>query len=477
MKTRSLSALLAALSFGMGGCALLPPEGKAPAMLAAPSLQGRAETARRTPASAPAEWPQARWWQDFGDAQLDSLIARALRDQPSLTVTQARLARARSAQQLADQESGIRYASDASAQRQHISANGLFPPPLGGSTLDQGDISLNAAYTLDWWGKNRALLAAATGEVRAAQAERAAAERLIAAQIAAAYFAWEGAAERLKLAAALVEKRRERLQLANSRLRNGLDSALPVRELAAQLAQDQDAARRLDYQARYQRYRLAALAGQGPDWAETLATPAPPPAHLTLPRAIPLDWLGRRPDLSALKWRAEAAARQIDMARAEFYPNIDLRLTAGLESVELGQWLSGQSRFGSFGPAVHIPLFNTSSLRARLSAREAEYAEAVGQYNSMVLEAARQVADSLAHLASLEQRRALQAEATQAVDAARRLQARRYARGLTDPAALLDADIAALRQHDKETQLRSARTQAMVALFQALGGGYEPSQE
>ncbi len=476
MKTRSLSALLAALLLGVGGCALLPPEGKAPLMLAAPSLPARAGTAGRLPASAPAEWPQAQWWRDFGDEQLDSLIEHALLGHPSLTVAQARLARARSAQQLAGLESSVRYASEATAKRQHLSANGLFPPPLGGSTLDQGDISLNAAYTLDWWGKNRTLLAAATGEVRAAQAEQAAAERLIAAQVAAAYFAWGDAAERLKLATALAEKRRERLQLANSRLRHGLDSALPASELSAQLAQDQDAARQLDYLARYQRFRLAALAGQGPDWADTLAAPAPPhPERLALPRAIPLDWVGRRPDLSALKWRAEAAARQIDMARAEFYPNLDLRLTAGLESVELGQWLSGASRFGSFGPAVHIPLFNTSSLRARLGMRAAEYAEAVGQYNLMVLEAARQVADSLARLASLEQRLALQAEASQAVDAARRLQARRHARGLSDAAALLDADIAALRQHDTETQLRSARIQAMVALFQALGGGY--SQE
>lgn len=477
MKTRFLPALLAALLFGAGGCAPLPPEGEAPRLLTAPSLPAGGETAGPALRHAPAEWPQAQWWRDFGDAQLDRLVEHALLDHPSLTIVQARLARARATQQLAGLESSIRYTSEATAQRQRLSANGLFPPPLGGSTLNQGDISLAAAYTLDWWGKNRSLLAAATGEVRAAQAERAAAERLIAGQIAAAYFAWEDAAERLKLATALADKRRERLQLANSRLRHGLDSALPARVLEAQIAQDRDAARQLDYQARYQRYRVAALAGQGPDWAGTLVTPEPPPARLALPRTIPLDWLGRRPDLSALKWRVEAAARRIDTARAEFYPNIDLRLAAGLESVELGQWLSGRSRFGSFGPAVHIPMFNASSLRAGLGVREAEYAEAVGQYNSMVLEAARQVADSLAQLASLEQRQVLQADATHALDAARRLQARRHDLGLTDTAAMLDAGIAALKQHDQETQLRSARIQALVSLFQALGGGYEASPE
>ncbi|MEJ1958590.1 MAG: TolC family protein [Nitrosomonadales bacterium] len=98
--------------------------------------------------------------------------------------------------------------------------------------------------------------------------------------------------------------------------------------------------------------------------------------------------LAYRPDLVALKWRVEAAAKQIDVAKADFYPNVDLRLSLGLQSLDLSNWLTDKSWYDSVGPAIHIPLFNGRTLRTNLGIRETEYNAAVARYNQGLLVAA-----------------------------------------------------------------------------------------
>ena len=187
--------------------------------------------------------------------------------------------------------------------------------------------------------------------------------------------------------------------------------------------------------------------------------------------------LAHRPDLLALKWRVEAVANRIEGAKADFYPNVDLRLLLGLQSLDLGKWLTTKSWFGSFGPAVHIPLFNVNTLRTNLSIQESEYAAAVGQYNQSLIIAANQVADALTQVSSLDARERLQQTATASAEHAQHFQAERFESGLSDRLPVLEGEIAALAQHARESKLQADRKRAMSTLFMALGGGYKSSQE
>ena len=460
------------------GCAPLPPHAPPPAALLRPALTQVVNKAAAQPGFQTAGPLTADWWKAFNDPQLSRLIRSALRRGPSIKLAQARLREARQAARLAALDTTVRTDGNVSVVRERLSGHGFLPPPLSGGTTNNGNASVSAAYTLDWWGKNRAALAAAIGETRAAQAAAAAARLVLSTAVADAYLGLQGAHARLLLARRIIRKQRAQRDIAAARLRHGLSNALPVREAAQQLARGQDAARTLHYQTQVYRYRLAALTGHGPDWR--LVRHEPPArfdAPFPLPRRLPLDWLGWRPDIAAQRWRVEAAVQRIAAARAAFYPNIDLTAMAGLQSIELGRWLTAGSLLASVGPAVHLPFFDSHTLQAKLGQRRAEADAAIDQYNRQVLAAAEQVATRLAWLNTLNRRLALQRTATAAARQAERLDAVRFHAGLTDNRPLLAAEINTLGQRQRQSQLEDDRLRAIVSLIQVLGGGVRDDAE
>jgi NodT family efflux transporter outer membrane factor (OMF) lipoprotein len=470
--------LLGIIGLALVACAPLPAKSPPSPTVAKPELQQTLAAVAGDPAFDRAAWSGRAWWSGFNDKALDALVDMAIRDNPTLATAQARIEQARQAAHLVELESSIRFDSNVSVVREHFSENGLYPPPLGGLTTNEGDVSVGAAYTLDWWGKNRALLQSAVGESRAVEAERGAAELALAGEVVDSYFNWQDIAARVKLARQTVDKRRMALQLTESRLKRGIDSALVSSQMEVQLSQEQDNLKDLETQSRILRDRLAALTGNGPDWGVKLEEPVlSPGGSFPLPQKLPLDWLAQRPDLLALKWHAEAAANRIEGAKADFYPNVDLNLLLGLQSIDLSNWLMAKSWYGSFGPAVHIPLFNTRTLRTNLGIREAEYAEAAAQYNQELILAASQVADALARVSSLDAREKLQHTATVSSERSQHLQSERFESGLSDRLPALDGEIATLAQHARESKLQADRKRAMATLFVALGGGYESNRE
>jgi multidrug efflux system outer membrane protein len=171
-----------------------------------------------------------------------------------------------------------------------------------------------------------------------------------------------------------------------------------------------------------------------------------------------------------LRSRVEAAADLSAAARADFYPNLDLRLMVGLETLDLGTLFRADSLSASVGPALHLPIFNGQTLRAKLGMREADYAAAVAAYNRTILEAARQAADAYALVTSLDQRSQAQQRALQETEQTRTLAEHRQKLGLDGPLQALEANSAVLGQRMNEIEIQSARLRARVALFKALGG-------
>jgi len=455
----------------LAGCAQLPHDLPArPAMKTPVTVTTLAALAGASAQDSHQQALPQHWWLSFGLIDLNRLIETALQDAPDWATAQARLRTAEQDERLARLDAGVHYETDASIVRERLSKNGMVPPPLGGSTVTQTNITGNLSYTLDWWGRNRALVQAAGNELQAARDEAVAVREALAAAVADTYFAWGAVAERLAAARSLAQVHHTEHDLREARFGLGLDSALPLIDARKQLDLDQGGIHALGYLADSLRYRMSALIGTDPDHAAALPTPELDARLAPLPARLPLDWLARRPDVAALRSRVEAAADLSDAARADFYPNLDLRMMLGLETLELAKLFQAGSLSASIGPALHLPIFNTGNLQTKLALREADYAAAVAAYNRTILEAARQAADAYALIVNLEQRHQTQQQALRQTEQARALVAQRRTLGLAGRFDSLEADAAVLGQHLDEIEIRAARLRARVALFKALGG-------
>jgi multidrug efflux system outer membrane protein len=422
-------------------------------------------------------WPVQQWWREYHDPQLDELVKRALDDNPTLAVAQARLAGANAAVRAEQAEAGASAGFDASLNRQRYSATGLFPEPIGGAWFNDSTLQLQASYDVDWWGRHRAQIAAALGEANARQAEASQAAQTLAASVAQSYFRLQMLWARQDNTKALIAAEQQLLADRKARIAHGLANIDEQRSVEQELGTLDEQAERFAAQAAREREALRALVGADSTALANLERRAPAPAQAALPSRLGIELLARRPDLQAARWRVEAALGRAKASEAAYYPDLNLTAAIGLNSVSISRLLESGSRTLLAGGALQLPLFH-NGLDARLDAARAARDEVTADYNQSVLDAVREVAQEGVTLQGIaKQQRAHQ----QTVDATARLAANadaRFKRGLADRGALLEARLDVLRQQDTDLQLKDAQLQSQVALVKALGGGYraEPIQ-
>src|SRR6266705_562090 len=184
-----------------------------------------------------------------------------------------------------------------------------------------------------------------------------------------------------------------------------LDSRVELKQVETSIPAARGRIVRLEEEIALARNQLAALAGEGPDRGLAIDSPSAKSVPIALPAALPADLIGRRPDVVAQRWRVEAARRDIDSAKAQFYPNVNLVALAGVQSVSLSKLLDRGSEDPSFGAALRLPIFDGGRLRGNLAAKDADYDSAVAQYNQMLADALREVVDQLASMRSLDAQR------------------------------------------------------------------------
>lgn len=465
-----LSILLATSLFGVSGCAQIPDLGPRPALK--PVDQLGSANSFSGPVMA---WPRDHWWQAYGDAQLDALIEEALRNSPDLKQAQARLSLAGATVQGAGAALMPEVTANASATEAKQSYNYLMPRavlPQGWN--DYGQATLNFSWELDFWGKNRSALAAATSEQQAAQAETAEARLILSTSVASAY------AELLRLftlrdsAASVQAIRSQTVDLVRNRYRLGLENLASVRQVEAREAQAEAGLQGIDERIALQRNAIAALVGAGPDRGLTISRPSARSLQTWgLPPNLALNLLGRRPDIVAARLRTEAASKRIDQQKAGFYPSINLVAFAGFQSLGINNLTKSGSDIGSVGPAISLPIFNTDRLQGQLRGARAEYDAAVAAYDATLTNALREVADVVTSRKALDGELAAANSAADAANAAYTIINRRYQGGLAtylDVLAAEDAKVLAERSV-ADMQLRALTLD--VALVRALGGGYQ----
>ena len=422
-----------------------------------------------------ADWPATDWWRGFNDPQLDALIDRALEGNPNLQLVAARRARAEAAAGLVDSANGPHLDLNVDSTRRRFSENAEIPPPYAGSTRSVSHFRLDGSWEIDFFGRNRAALAAAVGQVHAAEAEAQAARVLLAADVAQAYFRLATLRERRTVAEAMRRQRADIHELVASRVRAGLDTAVELRQAEGALPEARRDLASIDEQIALARHALAALLGEGPEALGDLAPAQAGSALPALPAALPADLLGRRADLVAARWRVEAATHNVESARAAFYPNVNLVGLAGFSSIGLDNWFKAGSRESGIGIALHLPIFDAGRLRANLGVGAAEADAALAGYNATLIQAVREVADQLASQRAVEQQIAEQQQTLAAAEAAFELARQRYAAGLGNYLNVLIAENNVLAQRRNATELKGRRMATQVQLIRALGGGYAGS--
>lgn len=475
LSLRSLRLGALVLALGLTACADMSGIAPATGRLRDNAALGL-PAATSAPAAAPASVVSAQWWRDLGDEQLDRLVAQALQDSPSLKSAQSRLLRALAVTEVADSASKPQLTGSLDLTRQLFSGNGLYPAPLAGNIWDSGTARLTGGWELDFFGKHRAALDAALGSANAAQADAQAAAVLLASQVTRSYLQLARLNDQLTVARRTLAQRDETLRLVRDRVNAGLDTRLELRQSEGGLPEARQQIEALQEQMVLTRNALAALVGDpklAPGiTAPTLAALKP----LAVPAQLPADLLAQRADVTAARWRVEAATKDVANAKTQFYPNINLVAFAGFNSIGFGKLLKSDSKEWGVGPAVRLPIFDGGRLRANLRTKNADLDGAIESYNSTVLDAVRDVADQVASTQSIERQRTEQRAAQTAAESAYEIALQRYQAGLGNYLNVLTAETSVLNQRRQAVDLAAREIDTQVALVRAVGGGYQPAQ-
>jgi NodT family efflux transporter outer membrane factor (OMF) lipoprotein len=328
-------------------------------------------------------------------------------------------------------------------------------------------------YEFDFWSKNRNRFRAAIGEWKARLAEQKQVELTITTTLAQAYFALVTAIEKQKLYEKLYQVRKDRLQLQKDMKAGALFSAFEpllgdeqVQEVAQSLATMED-------EIKLQSHLINILLGQGPDVDISLEVlPQNPPKTLPLPENLSIGLLSRRPDLMTQIWRADSLAHEVGVAKAEFFPDINLMAFGGIKSIAWNSLFLASSKSWGVHPTLSLPIYTAGEIRANVRAKKASFDQAIFEYNNLILTSAQEVADVLSKLQMAYAQKQQQIQKVQ--DRLKRwdLTALRCEGGLDSQFSFLDYEEKWIESRLEETDFTYHQYIFAVQLIKSLGGGY-----
>jgi NodT family efflux transporter outer membrane factor (OMF) lipoprotein len=457
----------------LSACATVPKLGMAPTVAPATAYDAARTLAATDPAAA---WPEGTWWRAYGDPQLDTLIDEALAGAPDIAIAAARV---RQADAYAQQAGAARLPSldvsgSVAATKQSYN-NGIPADFVPKGWNDTGRVQADLGFDLDLFGRNRAAYAAARSDADAARLDLAQARLTLSTNVAEAYADLAGLFASRGVLVSALGIRQQTEKLTSDRLTAGLDTQAELKQARSAVPAARADLAAIDERIALTRNRLAALLGKGPDRGLAITAPTALIATRALPADVTTDLIGRRPDIVAARTRVEAEASRIKVARADFYPAINLSAVIGLQSFGLGNLINSGSTAGSVGPAISLPIFRGGELQGRYRGARASYDEAVASYDRTVTDAYRTVADAVVSQRAVavqlaEQQRAL-TDARGAYDVARL----RYEGGLSRFTDVLTAQDRALQAQRAVADLQARAFTLDVSLVRALGGGFVPA--
>ena len=423
--------------------------------------------------------PWIDWWTKFADPELDSLVGRALAANHELAVARARVREARAEEQIA--KAGLYPTVDlsAAALKTRGSAAGFgFPFGLPGAENNLFHLGFDATYEVDLFGGIRRSIEAAGALADATVDQRRAVQVTLLGEVARNYIGLRALQRRLDIARANLADQRQTLDVVQRRFKNGLAPNFDLVRATAQVAATESSIPPLEAGIQQTMFGLAVLLGEQPNALErelTAAAPIPP-VPPKVPVGMPSELLRRRPDVMGAERVLAAATAQQGVATAEFFPHLVLGGIAGVESRHTSDLFSQHqpsSGFYAAGPAASWTIFDGGKRVATLDLSKARVAAALASYEGTVLAALRDVESTLTSYSHDQARREtlnnLVAQNQEAVRIARQ----EYANGLIDLLDVLEVQRNLYAAQDALAQSDQAVSSDLVAIYKALGGGWE----
>jgi NodT family efflux transporter outer membrane factor (OMF) lipoprotein len=420
---------------------------------------------------------KGEWWSVFQDEELNALEKQALDANQTIKIADAHLEQARASAALQVATQFPTFSAAPGAQRQRLSgnrpANSNFPVR---SPVSQTNIVLpfTVGYEADLFGRRRRSIEAAQASYQATAADLENVRLVITAELAGDYFTLRQLDTELSILNRTVETLQKGLQLVDSRHQGGLASGLDVAEEETLLNTTRTQAVLLYQQRKQTEDAIAVLLGKpAPDFHfPQKVLNAEPPA---LDAGLPSDLLERRPDIAEAERQMAVANAQIGIARAAYYPSLNLFANGGWQAADIAKLLNVQSTFWAVGANVAESIFTGGARRAQTQFAKAGYDASVAAYRDTVLNAFREVQDDVTGLTVLDQ--AIRSQ-QQAVDASRRtldIATSRYVGGLVNYLDVVNAQQNLLNNEQELAVIRGQRLVTSVLLIKALGGGWDAS--
>jgi outer membrane protein, multidrug efflux system len=418
----------------------------------------------------------SEWWSIFRDPELNSLIDRAIQSNLDLQIAEARIREARaqrvvvaSAYYPEIDSSGL-YMRSRTSENANTSRASAVP---GGTNLFQA--GFDASWEIDVFGGVRRAVEAATADIAVAEENRRDVLVTLLAEVARNYLEVRGSQIRLGVAEKNIFTQQQALEIARARYEAGLSSELDVAQAQAQLSTTEAGVPVLETSLRLAIHQLGILLGQTP---ETLLDellpmgpiPVGPPA---IPAGLPSELLRRRPDIRQAEQELAAATARIGVATANLFPRFFLTGLVGQSSVSGSDFVQASSRYWTIGPTIDWPVFTAGRLRAQVQIQNEREQQAAIRYERTVLKALKDVEDALVAYSKEQATRDSLIQAVKANRQATEIANELYTRGLVDFLNVLVTQRAQYTTEDALAQSAQRVTSNLVALFKALGGGWE----
>jgi outer membrane protein, multidrug efflux system len=421
-------------------------------------------------AKGPAEWPSVDWWHGFKSARLDDYMAEAKQANFDLAAAIARVREADAQAEIAGAPLLPSIGASGAATHERTSAgSGQL------KTFTSFAPGLNASYELDFWGKNRAAAEAAVDTATASRFDQATVDLTIMTSVATSYFQALEFRDRLAVAQDNLTSAETILKGLQLQEQTGVANALDVAQQQTTVSTLYAAIPPLRQQLRQNLDALAILIGQPAESVDLtdgtlgdLAVPSVAPG-------LPSELLARRPDVAEAEAQLQSANANITVARAAFFPSIQLTGTAGFASTALGSVFNPANGLFSIGAGLTQPIFEGGALEGQLEFSKARYDELVADYKKSVISAFSNVEDALTAVQQTTDQLGRQESATAAARRAYEIAQSQLHAGTINILTVLNTEGALFTAQDALVQARLARLQALVSLFNALGGGWQQS--
>jgi outer membrane protein, multidrug efflux system len=468
MRIHRSVAILLASTVVLGGCTVGPDYMKPEAALPAGWSQPLDAGVKEQPVNL------AEWWRVFHDTTLDSLVDRALRANLDMREAAARIWEVRAQQRIATADRYPQLDSSGSATRNRYSQGSQFGGVLGGRELDIFQIQFDATWEPDVFGGIRRSVEAAQADAEAATENHRGVLVTLLGDVARNYMEVRGLQHRIAVTRQNIHTQRLTLELTTVRFKAGLSNGLDVARAEAQMTTTAAGLPALESSLQQALHRLAVLLGQEPCALQgEIGNAVVPPIPPGVPVGLPSDLLRRRPDIRKAERELAAATARIGAATADLFPKFSLTGQGLFQSLDAETLFNWPNRQWTIGPTFSWPIFYAGRIRANIHAQNARQEQALARYEKAVLTALEEVENALVSYTKEQQRYSALSDAVAANRLSFTLATERYLKGLANFLDVLDAERSLYSSEDQLVQSEQAVRVNLVALYKALGGGWD----